>query len=82
MARRVELGNFESAVGRLKSGRDNSKSEVLQEGVRLIDNGEKRLALIDAALARGIADADAGRTHGAEEVFSELKFKYALLSND
>jgi predicted transcriptional regulator len=30
------------------------------------------LAELDAAIARGIADADAGRVHPAAEVFDEL----------
>jgi hypothetical protein len=32
-----------------------------------------RLAALDAAIARGIADADAGRVRPAEEVFDELR---------
>jgi antitoxin ParD1/3/4 len=32
-----------------------------------------RLAAFDAAIARGIADADAGRVRPAEEVFDELR---------
>jgi len=33
----------------------------------------RRLAQLDASIARGIADADAGRVHPADEVFSELR---------
>ncbi len=51
MAQSVELGNLEKVVDQLvKSGRYNSKSEVLREGVRLLEEREKRLALLDAAL--------------------------------
>jgi antitoxin ParD1/3/4 len=32
-----------------------------------------RLAALDASIARGIADADAGRVRPAEEVFDELR---------
>jgi predicted transcriptional regulator len=33
----------------------------------------RRMAQLDASIARGIADADAGRVHPADEVFSELR---------
>lgn len=80
MANSVELGNLEPVVARLvESGRYNSKSEVLREGVRLVEEREKRLALMDAALARGVADADSGRVHDAEAVFADLKRRYAGL---
>jgi antitoxin ParD1/3/4 len=51
------------------SGRYNSKSEVLREGVRLIQERETRLAARDASMARGLADADAGRATPAAKVF-------------
>jgi antitoxin ParD1/3/4 len=83
MAHSVELGNLEPIVDRLvKSGRFNSKSEVLREGVRLLDEREKHLALLDAALARGLADADAGRVRPAEDVFKELKARYSKMADD
>lgn len=41
------------------TGRYNSKSEVLREGVRLIQDRETRLAALDASIARGLADANA-----------------------
>ncbi|WP_235513677.1 MULTISPECIES: type II toxin-antitoxin system ParD family antitoxin [unclassified Sphingomonas] len=53
-------------------GRYNSKSEVLREGVRLIQDREARLAALDASIARGIADADAGRVRDLDVVFDEL----------
>lgn len=70
----VALGNLEEVVERLvASGRYNSKSEVIREGIRLVEEREKRLAAMDALLAEGIADADAGRVHPADEVFAELR---------
>ncbi|MFL5060031.1 MAG: type II toxin-antitoxin system ParD family antitoxin, partial [Xanthobacteraceae bacterium] len=55
MASSVDLGSkLEKFVANLiKSGRYNSKSEVLREGVRLIQERETRLAALDAAIARG-----------------------------
>jgi len=77
----ADLGRvLESFVARLvESGRYNSKSEVLREGVRLIQEREARLAALDAALARGLADADAGRTRPADEVFDRLEGKYRAM---
>jgi antitoxin ParD1/3/4 len=54
-------------------GRYNSKSEVLREGVRLVQDREARLAAFDAAIAKGIASADAGDLIDADEVFDELE---------
>ena len=57
----AELGKqLEGFVAELvEKGRYNSKSEVLREGVRLIQDREARLAALDSAIARGLADADA-----------------------
>ncbi len=60
----------------VETGRYNSKSEVLREGIRLIQEREARLAVLDAALARGLADADAGRVRPAVDVFARLEAKY------
>ena len=74
----ADLGRtLETFVAQLvSSGRYNSKSEVLREGVRLVQEREARLAALDAALARGLADAEAGRTTPAAEVFDRLEAKY------
>ena len=61
------------------TGRYNSKSEVLREGVRIIQEREAKLAALDAAIARGIADADAGRGKPLEEVFDRLQQKYQAM---
>jgi antitoxin ParD1/3/4 len=78
----ADLGNLlETYVSDLvKSGRYNSKSEVLREGVRLVQEREARLAVLDAALARGIADADAGRVKPATAVFDRLEEKYQTMA--
>jgi len=79
----VDLGRpLEKFITRLvKSGRYNSKSEVLREGVRLIQERESRLVALDAAIARGIADVDAGRSEPADKVFDRLEAKYRALAN-
>jgi antitoxin ParD1/3/4 len=77
----ADLGKqLEGFVSRLvETGRYGSKSEVLREGVRLIQDREARLAALDASVARGLADADAGRTKPADEVFDRLEAKYAAM---
>lgn len=74
----ADLGmQLEAFVTKLvESGRYGSKSEVLREGVRLVEEREKRLALLDVAIERGLADIDAGRTHALEEVADELLQRY------
>ncbi|NIK48976.1 putative transcriptional regulator [Variibacter gotjawalensis] len=47
----------------------------MREGVRLVQERETRLAVLDAALARGLADADAGRIFAAEAFFDQLDGK-------
>lgn len=78
----ADLGQkLEAFVARLvETGRYNSKSEILREGVRLIQERETRLAALDASIARGIGDADAGRTTPAEDVFDRLEAKYRALA--
>jgi antitoxin ParD1/3/4 len=80
----VNLGPvLEKAITELvESGRYGSRSEVLREGARIIHEREKRLAALDAALARGIADADAGRTHSVDEVRKSLTARYAKMAAD
>jgi antitoxin ParD1/3/4 len=80
----ADLGQqLEMFVARLvETGRYNSKSEVLREGVRLIQEREARLAALDASIARGLADAEAGRTKPAEEVFDRLEAKYRAMAGE
>ncbi|MGL5363928.1 MAG: type II toxin-antitoxin system ParD family antitoxin [Bosea sp. (in: a-proteobacteria)] len=63
----------------VKSGRFNSKSEVLREGIRLVQERETRLSLLDIALAKGLADADAGKVKPADAVFDRLEQKYRAM---
>ncbi|MBC7739781.1 MAG: type II toxin-antitoxin system ParD family antitoxin [Candidatus Saccharibacteria bacterium] len=73
----AELGSqLESFVTKLvETGRYNSKSEVLREGIRLIQERETRLAVLDQALARGLDDADAGRVRPAAAVLARFEAK-------
>lgn len=80
----ADLGKqLESFVSQLvENGRYNSKSEVLREGVRLIQDREARLAALDASIERGLADIRAGRTKPAEEVFDRLEAKFRAMLPD
>jgi antitoxin ParD1/3/4 len=79
----AELGKqLETFVaGLVESGRYNSKSEVLREGVRMVQDREARLAALDAAIMRGLADADSGRAAPADEIFDRLEAKYRALAD-
>ncbi|BBU63478.1 addiction module antitoxin [Methylosinus sp. C49] len=82
MAISADLGSqLETFVAELvASGRYNSKSEVLREGVRLIQEREARLAALDLAIARGVADAEAGRVEPASAVFDRLEAKFKAMA--
>ncbi len=73
MTMTVELGGLEKVVERLVShGRFNSKSEVLREGVRLVEEREAGLAELYAKLDAGVAELDAGKGIPLEEVTAEI----------
>ena len=78
MAIGAELGEtLEKAVTELvSSGRYNFKSEVLREGVRLVQEREARLRMLHEAIERGIASADAGRVEDADAFLDSLEQKY------
>ena len=63
------------------TGRYGSKSEVLREGVRLVQDREMRLAALDASIMRGVADAEAGRTNAGSDVFDRLEAKYRAMAD-
>jgi antitoxin ParD1/3/4 len=54
-------------------GRYNSKSEVIREGIRLVQEREARLAALHTAIQEGIDAVKAGNVYSSEEVFAELE---------
>lgn len=78
----ADLGpQLERFVAKLvETGRYNSKSEVLREGIRLIQERETRLSVLDQALAQGLADAEAGRVKPLSDVVTRLEAKYDAMS--
>jgi antitoxin ParD1/3/4 len=79
MAISADLGEtLEAVVNDLvANGRYGSKSEVLREGVRLVQEREAALAKLYAALDEGIADIEAGRSRPAEDVFADLHKQFS-----
>jgi antitoxin ParD1/3/4 len=63
----------------VKSGRYESRDAAMKEAVRLLEYKEKRLAELNAALDRGLADVEAGRVKPIEEVADRLKAKYRAM---
>jgi antitoxin ParD1/3/4 len=77
MAINADLGDAleEFVADLVASGRFRSKDEILRAGVQLLQEREQRLASLDASIARGLEDADAGRTRPIAEVFDRLEAK-------
>ena len=77
------LGNqFERFVQKLvKSGRYNSKSEVVREGLRLLHDREQereaKIASLRDAFKQG---EESGAPVAADEVFDRLEAKYARMA--
>ncbi len=73
---------LEAFVSRLvETGRYGSKSEVLREGVRLIQDREAQLAALDTVIGRALADSEAGKGKPADEVFDRLDAKYRAMAS-
>lgn len=74
MASSVKLGDrLESYVDELvEKGRYGSRSEVLREGVRLVHEREAWLEMVQAQVAEGRADIDAGRFKTVEEARAQM----------
>lgn len=68
------VGNyFESFIKeQVTVGRFNNASEVIREGLRLVEEREKKLQWLRAHLAEGVADLDAGRFVTPEQVRAEI----------
>lgn len=58
---------------RVSSGDYGSVSEVIRDAMRAWLQRERRLAALDAALARGVAELDAGQGQSAAKVRSDLR---------
>ncbi len=75
MASSVNLGEaLETFIDQaVKTGRYGSRSEVLREGVRLVQEREALWAKFEAEIQKGIDDVNAGRTVPIEEAFEKVR---------
>lgn len=82
MASSVNLGEQLEAfiTEAVKKGRYGSRSEVLREGVRLVQEREAKWARFEAEIQKGIDSADRGELYDAEEVFDRLERKYRAMA--
>lgn len=80
----ADLGEkLEAVVADLvKNGRYNSKSEVLREGVRLVQEREAALAKLWRELDRGLESARTQPLIPIEDLVAELKTMAATRRND
>ena len=71
---------------RIRSGSHASQSEVIRAALRALERDEqeqaRKLAALDAALARGLADAESGRVVPAEEAFARVRRELGLQDNN
>lgn len=69
---------------RIDSGQYASVSDYVRDLIRrdqmTIAERERMLASLDAAVTRGIADADAGRVHDLDDVCDELDARYVRMA--
>lgn len=81
MATQIRISEQTKAVADelVRQGRYASLDEVVAAGVHRLqieDEGEDIPPEHWAAIEEGLADIDAGRVHGAEEVFDRLRERY------
>ena len=83
MASSYTLGpRFEGLIkDLLAAGRYNNASEVVRDGLRMLEERERRLAALDAMIFEGIEAADMGRVHDLDETREHVKRTLAKRRN-
>jgi antitoxin ParD1/3/4 len=61
----------------VSSGAYGSNCKVIREALQGWRERDRRLAALDGAIARGIADAEAGRVQDVDEVQTDLRERLA-----
>ena len=61
---------------KVESGLYGSNSEIIREALRGLMERDRRLHRVDAAIARGLADAEAERVQELDEVRAELRDRF------
>lgn len=54
---------------------------MLREGIRLLQERETRLLVLDHALAQGIADSEVGRVKPMADIVTRLEAKYSAVGH-
>jgi antitoxin ParD1/3/4 len=67
---------------RVSSGNYGSVSEVIRDAMRAWLQRERRIAALDAALVRGIAELDAGQGQDVEQVRNDLHERLSAKSSN
>ena len=71
---------------RIASGRYASQSEVIRAALRVLERDEeereRKLAALDTAIARGIADAEAGRVMPLDDAFARIRKELGVPDKD
>jgi len=67
----AELAEFVKAL--VSTGRYQSDSEVVRQGLRLLQEHELGFAELKGKIAKGIRQADKGELINGQDVFKELK---------
>ncbi len=65
---------------KVEGGGYGSNSEVIREAMRGWIERDRQLAVLDAAIARGVIDSEAGRTQPLDAVRDELNKRLASAS--
>ena len=84
----IALGDhFEAFIKeQVERGRFNNASEVVRAGLRLLEDAEgereRKLKALDEAIAKGLADAEAGRMIPLEEAMATLRKRLGLPRKD
>ncbi|MFP1130911.1 type II toxin-antitoxin system ParD family antitoxin [Asticcacaulis sp. W401b] len=77
MGTSVSLGDhFEGLIkGLVENGRYNNASEVVRDGLRMVEARERRLAALDQALAEALTAEAEGRVMSLEDAAAQVKAK-------
>jgi antitoxin ParD1/3/4 len=71
---------------RLATGRYASDDEVIRAALRVLERDEeelaRKLAALDNAIARGIADAESGRVMPIDDAFARIRKELGLSDED
>ena len=70
--------HFETFIrSMVASGRYNNASEVVRDGLRMLEDRDRNQAALDAFLATSMDDFDAGRSSSIDDVESRLLHRMA-----